>query len=148
MRTLDELPEQCDAFVERVRAVFHQEIGKARATVKALNAEKAAAQTAIAELRDQHTQAQSQLDAVMKDLGRGTTRVGLDREIAAARKTLEALKAEIEEATTALEALNKQRSGAERQVVAAQNDMQSLRAERAEATAEIARITALFGASR
>ena len=148
MRTLDELPEQCDAFVERVRAVFHQEIGKARATVKALNAEKAAAQTAIAELRDQHTQAQSQLDAVMKDLGRGTTRVGLDREIAAARKTLEALKAEIEEATTALEALNKQRSGAERQVVAAQNDMQSLRAERAEAAAEITRVKSLFGVAR
>jgi len=148
VRTLDELPEQCDAFVERVRAVFHQEIGKARATVKALNAEKAAAQTAIAELRDQHTQAQSQLDAVMKDLGRGTTRVGLDREIAAARKTLEALKAEIEEATTALEALNKQRSGAERQVVAAQNDMQSLRAERAEAAAEITRVKSLFGVAR
>jgi len=148
VRTLDELPEQCDAFVERVRAVFHQEIGKARATVKALNAEKAAAQTAIAELRDQHTQAQSQLDAVMKDLGRGTTRVGLDREIAAARKTLEALKAEIEEATTALEALNKQRSGAECQVVAAQNDMQSLRAERAEAAAEITRVKSLFGVAR
>jgi len=67
--TLDELPERCDAFVERVRVVFHQEIGRARATVKALNSEKAAAQTAIAELRDQHKQAQGQLDAVNNELG-------------------------------------------------------------------------------
>jgi chromosome segregation ATPase len=146
--TFDELPERFDAFVERVRVVVHQEIGRARATVKALNAEKAAAQTAIAELRDQHKQAQSQLDAVMKDLDRGTTRVGLERENAAARKALEALKVEMAEAEKALEALNKQRSGAERQVVAAQNDMQSLRAERAEATAEVARVKSLFGVAR
>ena len=146
--TLDELPEQCDAFVERARVVFHQEIGKARATVKALNAEKAAAQTAIAELRDQHKQAQGQLDAVNNELGQASTLAGITREIAAARKKLTALQAETAEAEKALEALHKQRSGAERQVVAAQNDMQSLRAERAEATAEVARITALFGVAR
>ena len=142
MRTLDELPEQCDAFVERVRAVFHQEIGKARATVKALNAEKAAAQTAIAELRDQHTQAQSQLDAVMKDLGRGTTRVGLDREIAAARKTLEALKAEIEEATTALEALKKQRADASAKLAALTLEANRMIAIRTEGEAVMAGLRA------
>jgi chromosome segregation ATPase len=146
--TLDELPEQCDAFVERVRGVFHQEIGRARATVKALNSEKAAAQTALAELQDQRVSVQKQLDVVMKDLGRGSSLVGLNSEIAAARTELARLKAETEGATKALEALNKQRSGVERQVVAAQDDMQSLRAERAEATAEIARVKSLFGASQ
>jgi predicted nucleic acid-binding Zn-ribbon protein len=144
----DELPERFDAFLERARVVFYQESEKARATVKALNAEKAAAQTAIAELRDQHAQAQSQLDAVMKDLDRGTTLAGLNREIAAASKKLKSLEAETAEAEKALEALNKQRSGAERQVIAAQNDMQSLRAERAEATAEIARVKSLFEVAR
>jgi predicted nucleic acid-binding Zn-ribbon protein len=146
--TLDELPEQCDAWVERVRGVFHQEIGRARATVKALNSEKAAAQTAIAELRDQHKQAQSQLDAVNNELGQALTLAGLNREKAAAHKALEALKVEMAEAQKALEALNKQRSDAKRQVVAAQDDMQSLRAERAEATAEIARVKSLFGVAR
>jgi chromosome segregation ATPase len=145
--TLDELPEQCDAFVERARVVFYREIEKARATVKALNAEKAAAQAAIAELQEQRVSAQKQLDAVMKDLHRGSTRVGLDHEIVAARTELARLKAEAEQATKALEALQKQRADAERQVVAAQTDMKNLRAERAEATTELARVKALFGVS-
>ena len=146
--TLDELPERCDAFVERVRVVFHQEIGRARATVKALNSEKAAAQTALAELQDQRVSVQKQLDVVMKDLGRGSSLVGLNSEIAAARTELARLKAEAEQATKALEALQKQRADAERQVVAAQTDMKNLRAERVEATTEIARVKALFGVAR
>ena len=145
--TLDELPEQCDAFVERIRVVFHQEIGKARATVKALNSEKATTQAALAKLQEQRASAQKQLDAVMKDLHRGSTRVGLDHEIVAARTELAGLKAEAEQATKALEALQKQRADAERQVVAAQTDMKNLRAERAEATTELARVKALFGVS-
>jgi chromosome segregation ATPase len=146
--TIDELPEQCDAFVERVRVVCHQEVEKARAAVKALNAEKATTQAALAELQEQRVSAQKQLDAVMKDLGRGSTLVGLNSEAAAARTEVTRLKAEAEQATKALEVLNKQRADAERQVVAAQTDMKNLRAERVEATTEIARVKALFGVAR
>jgi chromosome segregation ATPase len=144
----DELPEQCDAFVERVRVVCHQEVEKARAAVKALNAEKAATQVALAELQERRVSEQKQLDAVMKDLGRGSTLAGLNNETAAARTELARLKAETEGATKALEVLQKQRADAERLVVAAQNEIQNLRAERVEATTEIARVKALFGVAR
>jgi len=115
--------------------------------VAAAKAEKGSAQAALSDLQGQLKQAQSQLDAVMKDLHRGSTRVGLDHEIVAARTELARLKAEAEQATKALEALQKQRADAERQVVAAQTDMKNLRAERAEATTELARVKALFGVS-
>ena len=138
--TLDELPERCDAFVERVRAVFHQEIGRARATVKALNSEKAAAQTAIAELRDQHKQAQSQLDAVMKDLHRGSTLAGINREITEARKTLEKLKGETAEAEKALEARLKQCTEADSRLVALNLEANRMIAIRVEGEAVMADI--------
>jgi len=60
---------------------------------------KNAAQTALSELRDQHKQAQKQLDALNDELQRRTTLAGLNREIVAASKKLKALEAETAEAT-------------------------------------------------
>jgi len=59
--TLDELPGQFEAFLERARVMLHQETEEARAAVKALTSEKAKLQATLADLQEQHKQAQSQL---------------------------------------------------------------------------------------
>ena len=77
---LDELPDQLEAFFDRAQVVLDRQITEARKAVDALNAEKTGAEKALAELKDQHKQVQSELDAVLKDLGRVSSLVGLNAE--------------------------------------------------------------------
>src|SRR6516164_6783415 len=107
--TLDELPEQFDAFVERARAALSQEI---------TNAENSAAQNAVSNLEARCKSAQSQLDEINNELQRASTLAGITREIAAASKKLKALQVETAETEKALAALNKQRAEADSRLVA------------------------------
>jgi hypothetical protein len=91
---IDELPDQLEAFFDRARTALDQQIVRARKVVDNLNAEKTAATKALADLKEQRESAKKQLEAVLHDLHRGSSLVGLNHEIAAARKTLEALKVE------------------------------------------------------
>ena len=93
--TLDELPQQFEQFVEGARAAFDQEIIAAKNIIAAANAEKSAAQNALATLQGQLKQTQDQLDAVNKELGQASTLAGITREIAAAGKKLKALQAQV-----------------------------------------------------
>jgi chromosome segregation ATPase len=139
---LDGLPDQFEEFVERVRAALDQEIAAAKSAAVAAHAEKSAAQNALTELQSQLKQTQSQLDAVTKDLQRVSTRVGLDREIAAARKTLEGLKVDIEKATAAKAAVEKQCTEADARLVALGNEARRQVGIRTEAEAAIAAVKA------
>jgi chromosome segregation ATPase len=140
--TLDGLPGQFEVFVERARAALEGEIAGAKNIAAAAIAEKNAAQTALSELRDQHKQTQSQLDAVNNELGKASTLAGLNREIAAARKALEKLKAETAEAETALAALNKQRAEADTRLTALGLEANRMIAIRTEGEAVMAHLRA------
>jgi chromosome segregation ATPase len=140
--SLDGLPAQLEAFLERARVVLHREIEEARAAVKALTSEKTKTQAVLAELREQHKQAQSQLDAVVSELQRRSTLAGINREIAGARKTLERLMGETAEAEKALEVLNKQRADGERRLVELTNEANRMIGIRTEGEAVMADIKA------
>jgi chromosome segregation ATPase len=115
--------------LERARAVLNREIERARATLNAVNAETAAERAALADLGDQHKQAQKQLKAVRSDLDRASSLVGLNHDIAEARKRLEKLNVEEEKAAKSIEGLNKQRTDVERQLNAEMSELQALRTE-------------------
>jgi predicted nucleic acid-binding Zn-ribbon protein len=149
--SIDELPDQLEAFLERARAVLNREIEKARAAVNALKSEEGTTRATIVELGDQRERGQKQLNTVLSNLHRGSTLVGLNHEIAEAHKTLAALKVETTEAGKAVEVLNKQRSDAKHQLEvtktelqAAMTELQSVRAERGEAVTTIGQIKALL----
>jgi seryl-tRNA synthetase len=127
-----DLPDQLEAVLERARTTFDREIDKSRKVVDNLNAEKAAAQTAIAELQAQRKSAQTQLDVALSNLHRGLNLATLDSETAKARKELERLKAETAQATKALEALAKQRTQAEVQLIDLGNEARRMVAIRVE----------------
>jgi chromosome segregation ATPase len=140
--SLDELPQQFEQFVERARAALGQEITAAKNIVAAANAEKSSAQSTLADLQTQIKSAQDQLKATLANLDRASTLAGLNREIAAARKTLAAVQADTEAATKALEKLAKQRDDGQNQVVTLGNQLSRVRQERAEHEAVIADIRA------
>jgi len=142
--TLDRFPDELEEFVERVNVALHEEITSAKNVVARANAEKTALANALAELRDQHKQVQSQLDTVLKDLHRGSNLVGITREIAEARKTLEALKAETAEATKALAALSKERTECQAKVTALNGEVSQLGAVRAHNQEILAKIRSQF----
>jgi chromosome segregation ATPase len=131
MTTLDELSGQFSAFVDRAREVLYWEMENAKKAVAASNAEKSSAQAALAELRDQHKLARSQLNATNAQLGKASDLLSLKYEIAEKRKALEALKADIEKRTAALAAVEKQVADAERKLIAVTNDVAGLTAVRA-----------------
>jgi chromosome segregation ATPase len=137
---LDSLPQQFEEFVERARLALVREITGAKNVVAAANAEKSSAQNSLTNLQSQIKVAQSQLDAVLSDLHRGSTLVGINTEIAAARKTLEALEGEKEEKTKGLEKLSKERADLQAQVNALGNEAQRLIAIRTEAEGVMAGI--------
>jgi predicted nucleic acid-binding Zn-ribbon protein len=139
---LDELPGQLEVFLERARAVLDREIGAAKTAAAAANAEKAAAQTALRELVEQRESAKKQLDRVLADLARGQSLAGLNHEIATAKKTLEALKAEIERTTVAKAAVEKQITEANTRLVALGNEARRMSDIRSEAEATIASVRA------
>jgi chromosome segregation ATPase len=138
--SLDGLPQQFEAFVDRARAALGQEITAAKNIVAAAKAEKGSAQAALSDLQGQLKQAQSQLDAVMKDLHRGSTLAGINREITEARKTLEKLKGETAEAEKALEARLKQCTEADSRLVALNLEANRMIAIRVEGEAVMADI--------
>jgi hypothetical protein len=150
MRITD-LPGQFEAFVDRARGVFGQEIAGARKVIDGLNSEKLsvgagkrAAEAALAEAQAQHKQAQANLNVVLANLHRGSTLIDLDTEIAAAKKTLEGLKADIARETTAARVAAKQRADAERLRDAEMSELTQVRAERADAEGSIAHIRTLL----
>jgi chromosome segregation ATPase len=141
--TIDDLPDQLEAFLERARAVLNREIEKARKGVTALNGEKAKIKAELGQLGDQRKQAQTQLDAVLADLNRASGLVGLNHEIAEARKTLDALNAQKAEATKIIEGLAKERTQADHELTAMWSEIQALRTERSATVAEISKVKAL-----
>ena len=144
--TLDELPNQFDAFVERASAALSREITAAKNVVAAANAEKSAAQNALSNLQAQIKSAQDQLAAVTNDLQRLSGLVGVGHDIDKARTELKRIKSETEQATKALEALKKQRTEVESQVLALQNESRRLLSIRAESEAAMADIRMKLGA--
>jgi|SRR6516162_3154125 len=140
--SLNGLSGQLEEFLDRARAALSEEVTGAHKIVAALNAEKAAAQATLAELQDQRTQAQKQLDAVLSDLGRASGLVGLNSEIKKARATLEGLKGETAEATKALEKLAKERNESEAKLVALGSEAQRMIAIRVEGEAVMANLRA------
>jgi chromosome segregation ATPase len=138
--TLHGLPAEFEQFVERARVALNQEITAAKKIVAAANAEKGSAQAALSDLQAQIKSAQSQLDEIHNELGKAYTLAGLNREITAVGKKLKALQAEMAEATTALEALAKQRADGERRLVALGNEANRMLGIRAEAEAVYADI--------
>jgi chromosome segregation ATPase len=140
--TLDDIPDQFKQLVGLARDAIDREIGQAKKTAAAANAEKSAAQAARAELQERRASAQKQLDAVNNELGRALTLAGLNREITEARKTLETLKAEKADEEKAVVALKKQRTEGEAKLVALGNEAQRQLAIRREAEAAYADIKA------
>jgi len=140
--TLDELPQQFEAFVDRARAALSQEITGAQKIVAAANAEKSAAHNPLSNLQAQTKSAQRQLDEINNELGRASTLAGITREIATASKKLKALLAETAEAETALAALNKQRAEADTRLVALGLEANRMIAIRTEGEAVMAHLRA------
>jgi chromosome segregation ATPase len=140
--TLDGLPQQFEAFVERARTALSQEITAAKNIIAAATAEKGSAQAALSDLHNQCESAQKQLDAVNKELHQKLTLAAVNRDVAAARKALEKLQAETAEAETALAALQKQHSDAEAKLVALGNEAQRMIAIRTEGEAVMAHLRA------
>ena len=117
--SLDELPGQFEAFVERARTALDREIAAGKNLVAASNAEKSAAQNALVNLQAQCKAAQDQLAAVTADLKRLSDLVGAHHEIAAAKKAVQKL-------TTEKAALAKQRTEAEAKLVSLGNEAQRM----------------------
>jgi chromosome segregation ATPase len=141
---IDDLPEQLQAFTDRARDCLDWEIRRARKAAEALNTERAAAQAALTELKDQHETAKGQLAAVLKDLNRASGLAGIDRDIADGRKALEKLKGDQAKAETALEAMQTKLKDTERELNEADGAMQRLRAERTEAVTAVDNIKQLL----
>jgi chromosome segregation ATPase len=140
--TLDELPNRLGEFVELARAALSREITAAKNIATAAKAETATAQNALAELRDQHKQAQSQLDAVMKDLQRFSDLAAVGHDIDKARKELARLKAETAKTEKALEARLKQCTEADSRLVGLNLEANRMIAIRTEGEAVMADIKA------
>jgi chromosome segregation ATPase len=143
--TLHSLPAEFEKLAERARVALDGEIAAAKNFVAAAVTEKNAAQTALAELREQHAQAQKQLDAVNNELGRRMTLAAVNREIVAGDKKLEAQKAEMAEVAKAVAALNKQRAEADTRLAAIGNEAQRMLGIRAEAESVMSKIRSQLG---
>ena len=131
MSSIDDLPDQLEELFSRARAGLNAQIGKARTAVDSLNAERAVAANALAELNDQIEKAKADLDAVLSGLGRASSLAGLNTEIAGARKTLEALKTKIGEETKAFQKVSKEHREVEAQLNAQRAEVTQLVAQRA-----------------
>jgi chromosome segregation ATPase len=140
--SLDGLPQELSAFIERACAVLAREITAAKNIAAAANAEKSAAQAAVAKLQGQLKQAQSQLDAVTKDLQRLSDLVGVGHDIKKGRAELKRVQSETERANQALEARLKQCTEADSRLVALNLEANRMLGIRAEAEAVYADIRA------
>jgi len=140
--SLHGLPAEFEQFVERARAALDGEITAAKNIMAAASAEKSAAQNALSDLRDQHKQAQSQLDAVMKDLQRLSDLVGVGHDIKKARAELKRVQSETERANQALEKLAKEQTEREAKLVALGLEANRMIAIRTEGEAVMAHLRA------
>ena len=140
--SLDGLPQQFEAFVDRARAALSGEITAAKTVVVAANAQKRSAENALADVETRCKQAKAQLDAVLSDLDRGSTLAGINSEIKKARTELKRVKSETEQATAALEKLAKERTEAEAKLVALGNEAQRMINIRTEGEAVMANLRA------
>jgi chromosome segregation ATPase len=127
---LDDAPSELEEFFDRVHVALDREITRAKEIVAAANAEKASAQSALADLQDQHKQAQTDLKSARAYLQRGSTLAGLDGEITAQRKTLDAGKLEKAELEKALAKVTKQLAERQAQVNALAGEVSQLSARR------------------
>jgi len=118
------------------------QITAAKNIMAAASAEKSAAQNALSDLRDQHKQAQSQLDAVMKDLQRLSDLVGVGHDIKKARAELKRVQSETERANQALEKLAKEQTEREAKLVALGLEANRMIAIRTEGEAVMAHLRA------
>jgi septal ring factor EnvC (AmiA/AmiB activator) len=140
--SIDELPVEFEAFVERARVALERETTTAKNIMAAANAEKSSVQNALSNLEARCKSTQDQLDALNDELAQRTTLAGLNRGIAAASKKLKALEAETAEAETALAALNKQRAEADSRLVALNLEANRMIAIRTEGEAVMANLGA------
>jgi chromosome segregation ATPase len=139
---LDGLPAQFEQFVERARAALDREITAAKSAAAAAETDKAAAETALAELVEQREATKKQLDRVLADLQRGQTLAGLNHEIAAAKKALATLQADTEKATAAKAAMEKQCAEVSARLVGLNNEAQRMISIRTEGEAVMADLRA------
>jgi chromosome segregation ATPase len=128
---IDELPRQFKAFVDQAVEVFDWEVGEVQRRLAASTDKKSAIDAEVADAQTQLKQTQAQLKAANTHLGKASDLLSLNSEIAEARKTLGAVKAEIEKATAAKAAVEKQCADSERKLIAVTNDVSGLTAVRA-----------------
>jgi predicted nucleic acid-binding Zn-ribbon protein len=143
MTTPDDLPDQIEALADRVRSVFGREMEKGRKAVDELNAQAATAQTTLSEVQTQLKQGRADLKATLAHQGKAADLVALRYETAEKQKTLDALNARIEKATTAAADAEKQLSEVERKLTEETTGLADVRLERADAYADIDRARAL-----
>jgi chromosome segregation ATPase len=143
MTTTDELPDQIEALADRVRSVFGREMEKARKALAALKADEATTQRTLSEVQAQLKQAQANLKATNAHQGKASDLVSLRYETAEKQKTLDALNARIEKATTAAADVEKKLSDVERKLTEETEKLAQVRAERADAEGSIAHVKAL-----
>ena len=115
---IDDAPGQLEEFFDRCRTVLNAQIARARKVVGDLNAEKAAATKAVAELKTQHSTAEAELKTTLADLDRASSLRGLNNEIKKARAELEQLNAATAKESEALAVLVKKRTQEEGRVAA------------------------------
>jgi len=142
---MDDLPEQLEELFDRARALLDHQINRSRATLEKVNAEKASAQNALADLQAQCKEAKADLDRSREYLARASTLAALDREIEKDRAELAQLNAATAKEGAALEALVKQRTAAQAHVVALENDARQATAERCRAQEMIAQMRKQLG---
>ena len=143
---INRMTNDLEAVLERARAGLHEGIAAAQKAVKAADNDKAAAQNALTNLKDQHAEAQSQLDAVMKHLGKASNFAAIDAQTKTAQKELQGLQAEISQATTAIAKLTPQKTECEKQIAAMRLEVQALAEARTQISAEIARLKRMLAA--
>ena len=124
--SLDELPGQFEAFVERARTALDREIAAGKNLVAASNAEKTSAMNSLTALQAQVKAAEDQLTAMTEDLHRLSGLVGAHHEIAAAKKAVQKLTTEKAALETSIAALAKQRTEAEAKLVSLGNEAQRM----------------------
>jgi chromosome segregation ATPase len=141
---LDDLPAKFSDFLDQAQEVLRFEVDRGRKTRDALKAENATLKTENVSLRDQQEAAQKQLSAALSHLQRASTLADIEHNTAEAKKTLDGLRGDIAEATTALAGMRAQCKDAENQRDAAITETAGVRQAAVVAVAERDRIMAMF----
>jgi predicted nucleic acid-binding Zn-ribbon protein len=143
MTRLDDLPSEVEKVADLVRSVCGREIDKARKALAVLKADESTARTTLSTVQTQLKQAQADLKATNAHQGKASDLVSLRYETAEKQKTLDALNARIEKATTETATAEEKLADLERKVTEATTTLEDVRLERADAYADIDRARAL-----